>query len=257
MVTAMTITALSACAQEEGPILLPKPKPVAKPAGPTLLVMCDLACNWKLDGEAKGRIVAGGSAKAKVELGQHLVVAATEDGVDQVKQLSEVKTTGQTIVSLELKPVRDARLKTEQEARDKVEQQARDKAEQDRVAKEEIERSTLTNSATFNAAAKDWRKNSTKPPLSPEAEHQRILAENAIKENDLDSAARHFESLVQAQPMWPNAWFNLAVIYSGQKKYTKAVDCMKHYLTLVPDAPDAKDARTQMIVWEDKATRPQ
>jgi hypothetical protein len=28
---------------------------------------------------------------------------------------------------------------------------------------------------------------------------------------------------------------------------------MKHYLELVPDAPDAKDARTQLIIWEDKA----
>jgi hypothetical protein len=28
---------------------------------------------------------------------------------------------------------------------------------------------------------------------------------------------------------------------------------MNHYLELVPDAPDAKDAREQMIIWEDKA----
>jgi hypothetical protein len=99
--------------QDEGPILLPKKQEV-KPAGATMLVLCDLACNWKLDGEAKGRIDAGGSAKAKVELGRHLVVAVTEDGLDQVKQLSEVKTPGQTIVSLALEPVRDARLKAEQ-----------------------------------------------------------------------------------------------------------------------------------------------
>jgi hypothetical protein len=87
----------------------------AKPAGATLLVMCDMACDWKLDGEAKGRIEAGGSARTKVEIGQHLVAAATEDGADQVKQLSEVKAEGQTVVSLELKPVRDTRLKARQE----------------------------------------------------------------------------------------------------------------------------------------------
>jgi tetratricopeptide (TPR) repeat protein len=140
MVTAMTITALSALGQEEGPILLPKPKPVAKPASPTLLVMCDLACNWKLDGEAKGRIEAGGSAKVKVELGQHMVVAVTEDGADQVKQLSEVKTTGQTVVSIELKPVRDARLKTDQEARDKAAQEAKDRAAQEQAVRDETAR---------------------------------------------------------------------------------------------------------------------
>jgi hypothetical protein len=104
----------------------------AKPeAGATLLVLSDLACNWKLDGEAKGRIDAGGSAKSKVELGQHLVAAATEDGEDQAKLLSEVKADGQTVVNIELKPVRDARLKAEQEARDKAKQEAREKAEKE------------------------------------------------------------------------------------------------------------------------------
>jgi hypothetical protein len=121
MATALMVTALSAFAQQdEGPILLPR-KPVAKPAGATLLVLCDLACTWKLDGETRGRIEAGGSAKAKVELGQHLVVAATEDGIDQVKQLSKVEERGQTIVSIELKPVRDARLKAEQPVRNHAE----------------------------------------------------------------------------------------------------------------------------------------
>ena len=147
----MAAAALQALSQEDnGPILRPRVHP-AKPSGATLLVLCDLACEWKLDGEAKGRIEAGGSAKAKVELGQHFVVAVTEDGVDQVKQFSEVKSTGQTAISLELVPVRDARLKAEKEARDKAEaeakaqteREAREKAEQEarvRAASEQIER---------------------------------------------------------------------------------------------------------------------
>lgn len=47
--------------QDEGPILRPK-KPAAKPTVATLLFMCDLACNWKLDGETKGHIDAGGGS---------------------------------------------------------------------------------------------------------------------------------------------------------------------------------------------------
>jgi hypothetical protein len=121
MAAALTVAAFSALAQQdEGPILRPK-KPVVKPTGPTLLVLCDLACNWKLDGTEQGRIEAGGSAKAKVELGQHLVVAVTEDGADQVKQLVKVEEKGQTVISLELKPVHDARLRTEQQARNHTE----------------------------------------------------------------------------------------------------------------------------------------
>ena len=127
---AITVATMMAGAQQdEGPILLPK-KPVVKPAGATLLVLCDLACNWKLDGEAKGHIDAGASAKVNVELGQHMVVAVTEDGADQIKQIIEVKSSGQTVVSIELQPISDARLKAEQEARDKAGQEARDKIAQ-------------------------------------------------------------------------------------------------------------------------------
>jgi regulator of sirC expression with transglutaminase-like and TPR domain len=58
---------------------------------------------------------------------------------------------------------------------------------------------------------------------------------------------------VEVQPTWPNGWWNLALIYADQRHYPDAVDCMKHYLELVPDAPDAKEAREQMIIWEDRA----
>jgi len=104
--------------QDEGPILKPKSKP--KPAIGTILVMCDLACKWNLDGETKGHIDAESSVKIKVDLGQHIIVATTEDGADQVKQLSEIKTSGQTVVSIELQLVRETRLKAEQAARDKA-----------------------------------------------------------------------------------------------------------------------------------------
>jgi regulator of sirC expression with transglutaminase-like and TPR domain len=106
---------------------------------------------------------------------------------------------------------------------------------------------------TFRAAAQAWRANPAKPPLSPEADRHRILAENAIKEKDLPSAVKHFESALELQPMWPAGWFNLAIIYAEQQNYNEATERMKRYLELVPDAPDANDARTQMIIWTDKA----
>ena len=104
--------------QDEGPILRPKPQPKS---AATLLVMCDLACNWKLDGETRGRIEAGSSAKTKVEPGQHMVAATTVDGLDKVQQIAEVKAAEQKVVNLELQPVNILRLEAEQEARDKAE----------------------------------------------------------------------------------------------------------------------------------------
>ena len=131
LAAALTTAALPVLAQQDDiPILRPKSQ-TTKPASATLLVTCDLACNWKLDGSAKGRIEAGGSSKAKVELGQHVVVATTEDSFDKLENEIEIKAPGQTVVHIALQPVRDARGKAEQEAKDKADQEVRDKAAQE------------------------------------------------------------------------------------------------------------------------------
>ena len=125
--------------QDEGPILRPK-KQLLKPASVTLLVKCDLACNWELDGKTMGHIAPGDSAKAKVIVGPHFVSGFSEDGWDQVEQLEDVKKKGQTVVAIELKPVRDARLKAEQQEKAKVEQEARDKTAREQQEKDRQER---------------------------------------------------------------------------------------------------------------------
>ena len=119
--------------QDDAPLVRPKQQP-PKPTGATLLVLCDMACNWKLDGDPKGHIDAGASAKVKVELGQHFVDASTEDGADQLRQFVAAKSSGQIIATIDLQPVRVARLKAEQETKDKIAQEARDKAAQQEAA---------------------------------------------------------------------------------------------------------------------------
>jgi hypothetical protein len=137
--------------QEEGPILRPK-KPIVKPASSTLLVICDLACNWTLDGAGQSRIEAGGQAKVKVELGQHVVAAATEDGLDKDEKELGIKAGGQTIVHIALRPFRDARLKAEREAKDKVarhqQQEATEQQERERIAREDASGLTWTDPVT-------------------------------------------------------------------------------------------------------------
>jgi hypothetical protein len=117
--------------QDDVPILRPK-KPQPKPAVATLMIVCDLACNWKLDGEAKGHIDAGDSAKVSVQPSQHLVLAVSEDNLDQAQQVIKVEGKGQAVATIELKPVRAARLKAEQQASDKAAEEAAEKVARER-----------------------------------------------------------------------------------------------------------------------------
>jgi hypothetical protein len=39
------------------------------------------------------------------------------------------------------------------------------------------------------------------------------------------------------------------------KDYFNAAVCMKHYVALVPDAPDVRTAKDNIILWEAKAAK--
>jgi hypothetical protein len=99
--------------QDDGPILKPKRSP-APAAGATLLVICDLTCNWKLDGDDMEGLAAGTTKKVAVSIGQHLLNAYTQDGLDKIENQIEIKGRGQVIVRLELQAARVARLKAEE-----------------------------------------------------------------------------------------------------------------------------------------------
>jgi tetratricopeptide (TPR) repeat protein len=108
------------------------------------------------------------------------------------------------------------------------------------------------NYPAFVAAAKTWRESPTKPPLNPEAERLRVAAEKALDDQNINAAVENYEAGVKIQPMWPEGWYSLALLYGEQSNYAGASDCMKHYLELVPDASDAKEAREKMAGWEAK-----
>jgi tetratricopeptide (TPR) repeat protein len=105
----------------------------------------------------------------------------------------------------------------------------------------------------FQPAAAAWRALPTKPALDQEADRHWVLAENAIKEKNLSAAETHYVAALLIQPMWPTGWYNLALIAAELNDYTGAADCMRHYLELTPNAPDAKGSKDQMFIWDDKA----
>ena len=111
------------------------------------------------------------------------------------------------------------------------------------------------NLQRFAAVAKAWRENPQKPPLPAEVERKRVLAEARIKEKDFAGAIALYEEALDMFPTWPEAWFNTALIYGELGDYASAAGNMRHYLELMPNAPDSAAAREKVIVWEDKAAR--
>jgi len=107
--------------------------------------------------------------------------------------------------------------------------------------------------AYFQPMAAAWRALPTKPPLDPEVDRHRILAENAVNEKNIAAAINHYVTAVQIQPVWATGWYNLAVLLAEQSDFAGAADCMRRYVDLLPDAPDAKNANVQLVIWDDKA----
>jgi len=107
--------------------------------------------------------------------------------------------------------------------------------------------------AEFQAKTAAWRALAEKPKVGDEVYKDRLLAEDAVKNRDLNAAARYYEAGVQAEPTWDQGWYNAALVYADLNDYFDAALCMKHYIILMPNAADAQAAKNNIILWEAKA----
>jgi tetratricopeptide (TPR) repeat protein len=107
----------------------------------------------------------------------------------------------------------------------------------------------------FSRAATAWRALATKPPIPEAVRAQRLLAETALKEKKLAQALVHYERGVELDPVWPEGRFNAALVAAELEYYDEAVEQMRAYVELAPNAPDAQDARDNIAIWQDKAAQ--
>lgn len=106
--------------------------------------------------------------------------------------------------------------------------------------------------AEFKKQAKVWHSSPVKPPLPDQVQRFRVLAEDAVRNKDLEKAADCYEKGLDIYPLWPEGQFNAALICGEVGMYAKAITHMKRYLELSPDAKDAKAAQEKIYVWEEK-----
>ena len=104
----------------------------------------------------------------------------------------------------------------------------------------------------FQQRAAVWRALPTKPAISEEVRKHRLLAEDSVKGKQFEAAVEEYEAGLANDPVWPEGHFNAALLCAELGYYSVAIQHMRAYVELVPEAQDAQQARDQMVIWEAK-----
>jgi hypothetical protein len=124
-----------------------------------------------------------------------------------------------------------------------------------RSAQEATEAKAAANLEEFKPKAAAWRQLAVKPELPEDAHRHQVLAESAFQSKDVGKTILEYAAALHAYPLWPEGHYNLAMLAAeigGRPGYDIAIVHMKSYLELMPDASDARAAKDNIIVWEDK-----
>jgi tetratricopeptide (TPR) repeat protein len=105
--------------------------------------------------------------------------------------------------------------------------------------------------AAFNTTAEQYHSLTVKPELTEEQRKYFIQANKLAESGDFFQSIEFYEKGITLNPIsYPAAYYNLALIAEMTNSYPYAVHCMKKYLMLVPNAPDAGDAQDKIYGWE-------
>jgi len=114
---------------------------------------------------------------------------------------------------------------------------------------------TEDDEARFQEAARNYRASAVKPQLSEDARRFAVQAEGSIRDKDFDAAADYYQQALEVAPWWPQGHYDRAMVFAtGLDDYPDAIIEMKRYLTLVPEAPNARALQDKIYDWERKAS---
>lgn len=104
----------------------------------------------------------------------------------------------------------------------------------------------------FELTAKSYRDNPAKPELPEEAVRFKVQAEGAVHEKRFDDAADLYDEALGIAPWWPAGHYNRGLILGELKDYDEAVDELKRYLKVDPEAANARAVQLKIYEWEGK-----
>ena len=114
-----------------------------------------------------------------------------------------------------------------------------------------LEKQRKEKLALFEPTAAQYRALKIKPPVSEELRRLVVQANAMSQQKNYGEAIKEYLKVIELDPTsYPAAYFNLALLLAQDKKPLSAIFFMKHYLLLVPEAPDARGAQDKIYEWE-------
>jgi tetratricopeptide (TPR) repeat protein len=90
--------------------------------------------------------------------------------------------------------------------------------------------------------------------LPEEARRRALGGDVFVNEGRFERALAEYQAAVGLAPLNPQLHFNAALLCSQVKDYKRAIEHMTIYLQLVPDVPNARAAKDEIIKWERSLT---
>ena len=118
-------------------------------------------------------------------------------------------------------------------------------------ARSRLDESNATALETFKQTCQGWSAQNA-PAMPDEARQHQATAESDYARSDLDDAGDEYLAALRVYPCWPEGLHKRAEILGATGWYTGAIDGMRRYLILLPNAPDAQIARNQIAIWQRK-----
>jgi tetratricopeptide (TPR) repeat protein len=102
----------------------------------------------------------------------------------------------------------------------------------------------------FDAVAEKYRAALPKPAIPEELRRFTVMADTAVSDKRFSDAVNSYLDGLRVAPWWPEGQFNAALVLGEIHYYDEAIEHMRKYLVLVPDAPDARAAQDKIYAWQ-------
>jgi tetratricopeptide (TPR) repeat protein len=108
--------------------------------------------------------------------------------------------------------------------------------------------------ATFQEEARKYRELAVKPALPEEARKYAVQGDFAVEKKNLSVAVDRYAEALKVAPWWPEGHLRRGLILADLDRYGEAMEEMRRFLLLAPEATEARAAQDNIYKWESAGT---